>query len=288
MNTIETKWKPRLIIVLTLLFSVLLLSQMGLFIAHEVWHVEYQWNVFQYCLSVVSESSIGHTVTEALFFMVILYTLTRIIWRAFKQWYLSVKWQRIFQSKKHHKLTKKLNYKYRHWKVHFLVVNDTSFIALTMGFVRPQIIVSTAVLTSFSPKEVDVILQHERYHCIHHDPLKIFLSTLLVDGLGYVPMFKAFHQYYKTLKEVLADRFVMSNTGSEYELGNVLLRLSRIRTVTYPGVGVYFADAAINYRINQVLYPDKSVHIPFLQFRPAFVSMFIVLILPGVVMGGCS
>lgn len=288
MNTMETKWKPASIIGFTLLFSFLLLSQMGLFIAHELWGVELKWNLFQYCLSVVDEASIGHAVTKLLFFLVILYTVTRILWRVLKQWYLSVKWECIFEAKQHSKLTKKLNYKYRHWNVKLLVVNGESFTALTMGLVRPRIIVSTAVFTSFSAKELEVILQHERYHCIHHDPLKIFLSTLLVDGLGYVPMFKAFHHYYKTLKEVLADRFVMRKTGSEYDLGNVLLRLSRVCTVTRPEIGVSFADTAINYRIHQVLYPEKSVHIPFFRFRPTVISMFIVLILPSIVLGGCS
>jgi hypothetical protein len=288
MKKIGAMLKPKLVIIFLFIFVSILLMQMGFFVAHEIWKIESEWNIFQYCLSVIGENTSGHLVVKILFNLVILYTTGRIAWRICKQCYLSVKWSRIFQNRKHRKLTKKLNYKYRDWNVKFIVVRDESFIALTMGFFRPRIVVSTEVLASFSPSEIQVILQHERYHCTHYDPLKIFLSTMMVDGLGYVPIIKNFHQYYKTWKELMADRFVIKKMGSEYDLGIVLLKISDMNNISRPMVGVPFADTAFNYRMLQFLHPEVPVNVPVLQFRPVMISFFVLVMMSIVVLGGCS
>jgi hypothetical protein len=288
MKKIYTMLKPRLIIVFLFIFVSILLLQMGFFVAHEIWEIESRWNIFQYCLSFIGEKTSGHLFVKIIFNLVILYTTGRMVWRILNQIYLSVKWTRIFHNRKHSKLTKKLNYKYRDWNVKFIVVRDDSFIALTMGTFRPRIVVSSEVLASFSPSEIQVILQHERYHCTHYDPLKILLSTMMVDGLGYVPIIKNFHHYYKTWKELMADRFVIKKMGTEYDLGIVLLKLSQMNNISRPEIGVPFADVAFNYRMLQFLHPEIPVNVPFLQFRPVMISFFVLTMMSIVVLGGCS
>ena len=281
-------YKPRLIVFLVLLSLFVMFLQMGFFIAHEIWSIETKWNVFQYCLSLIDENTYGHIAVKILFYLVILYTAARIIWRIFKQLYLSSIWSYTFHKKKNSKLTKKLNYKYRHWNVKFIVITEEAFVALTMGLFRPKVVVSSGVLKSFSASEIQVILQHERYHYIQHDPFKIFLSTLMSDGLGYIPIFKNFLHYYKTCKELMADRFVMKKMGTEYDLGKVLLKVSQMRTISAPLIGVHFADIAMNYRIIQFLQPEKPVSVPFLQAKPFVMSVFLLMIMSIIAMGGCS
>ncbi len=273
---------------LMMLVSSVVLLQMGLFIAHQVWDVQFQWNVFQYCLSVLQEASLGHNIVKILFNLLIVYTISRMLWRVLNQWFQLWKWNRIFLSKKHDKLTKQVNHQYREWKSDILVVEDDAFVALTMGALRPQIIISSGLLNMFPAKEAEAILLHEHYHYIHKDPLKAFLFAVITDGLGYIPIIKAAAGYYKTWKELLADRFVVKQMRSEFYLGNVLLRLTHWVNLNKPVVGVYFADAAINYRILQILEPEKPLHIPFFHLKTVMVSVSMLLVMLSVVIGGCT
>lgn len=280
--------KSKLIFISMLLFSSLIVLQMGLYLAHQIWDFQLKWNVFQYCLTAIKETYIGHDFIQVVFNFLILYTISRILWRCWKQVCLSWKWNSIFRAKKHHPFTNRLNYEYLEWKTEFLVIQDDTFIALTMGLFRPKIIVSTGLFKLFTDREVKAILLHEQYHCRHYDPLKQFLSSIIVDGMGYVPMFKAMARYYKTWKELLADRFSMRHMGSVYDLGEVLLKLSRMGKTQQLGVGVYFADAAINYRILQVLEPDKSIRVPFFQPKTVTLSLLVLFLMSSIVIGGCA
>jgi Zn-dependent protease with chaperone function len=261
---------------------------MGLFIAHQIWGLQLKWNVFQFCLTVIQEQSFGHNFMKILFNVIILYTISRMVLRIIKQIYLSWKWNRIFQSRIQNKLTKQLNQKYGQWNTEIVVVEDDAFIALSMGLLRPRIIVSTRLFDMFSNKEILAILLHERYHCRHFDPLKAFLFIIFVDGMGYVPIIKAAAHYYKTCKELLADQYAVKQMGSEYYLSTVLLRLSNWGNMHRSAAGVYFADVAINYRILQVLNPQQPVRIPFMQTKPVILSISILLIMFSIVLGGCS
>ncbi|MEF3310892.1 M56 family metallopeptidase [Paenibacillus sp. GYB004] len=280
--------KSHLVFTLLLFFSTFMLLEMGLFIAHQLLNVQLKWNLFQYCLSGLNEQTVGHDITKIMFNVLIMYTLARIFFRIAKQIYMSCKWNRIFHAKENTKLTKILNSKYRNWNTRFLVVQDDSFIALTIGMLRPKIIVSSGLLGMFSEQETKSILLHEWHHYRNYDPLKIFITTVISDGMGYIPIIRASVRYYKTWSELLADRFVIKKMDSVYDLANVLLRLSNLNKVRNYATGVYFANSTINYRIQQVLEPEKSIHVPFLQTKPVLLSLFVIFVLSSIVMGGCA
>lgn len=273
---------------LMLLFGSLILLQMAMFIVHQIWNVQWTWNIFQYCLTAIGEASVGHIIVKLLFNLLIVYTISRMTWRLLNQIYLSWKWDRHFQSQINVKMTRRLNRKYRAWKTRILVIEDEAFVAISMGMFRRRIIVSTGIFNIFSKPEIEAILLHERYHCDQFDPMKALLSAVVVDGIGYVPIIKAAAHYYKTYKELLADRFAIKHMGTEYYVGAVLFRLSAINRVHRLPVGVAFADVAINYRIMQVLDSQKPIHVPFLQIKPFMFSLAIVLIMMNIVAGGCS
>ncbi|MGG2196860.1 M56 family metallopeptidase [Paenibacillus validus] len=266
----------------------MILVQMGLYIAHQLWDVRLPWNFFQYCISALKEETVAHNVIKFLINVIILYTFGKMIWRLYKQLRLTQKWLRVFHSKKHTKLTKQLNDKYKKWGTEFIVVNDEKFIALTIGFFQPRIIVSTGVLSMFSNHEVEAILLHEWYHCRNRDPLKMFLLALILDGLGYIPTMKAMVRDFKTWKELLADRFAIKQMGTEYYLGNVLLKLSKVGKMQHSTAVAYFAENAINYRIMQVLEPKQRIHVPMSDFKPLLLTLSLIFIMSSIILGGCS
>jgi len=258
--------KMRLMYVLNVFFVVMLISQMGFVLTHQIRDI----------------SSDNLVITYILFDIVLIYTLSRIIWRVVRQWSLSRRWLQVFRAQTHAKLTKQLNYRYRSWKTEIIVVQDDAFIALTMGMLRPKIIISTGVIRLFDEKEVQAILLHEWYHCRNHDNTKMFLSTLLIDAFGYLPIIKPIFHYYKIWKELLADRFAIKQMGTELHLGNVLMKLINLGEIQRREMAVHFTESAIDYRIMQILEPDKTVKVPIALLRPLLLScVFLILIMIG-------
>jgi len=278
---------PKLSFGFALLIGLFVLFQMGLFAVHPVWNAPLQWNLFQYCLAVVRETAVGHDLVKTAFRLLIVYTVGRILWRIIRQWVSTRKWTRVIRSRTDRESTERLNDRYRHWKTRFVAVRDDAFVAVTMGLFKPRIVVSTGLFRMFSGREAEAVLLHERYHCRRYDPLKSFLLAVIAEGLAYIPIIKAAARHYRIWKELLADRYVIRQMGTEYYLGKVLLRLSDGKVRKAEG-GVSFADAAINYRILQVLDPGKPVSISFLRPNPLIASASVLLAVFGMGMGGCS
>ncbi len=213
------------------------------------------------------------------------YMLGMMIWRIIRQMYVSQRWIKHFRARKHGKLTKHLNYIYRNWGTEIIVVQDDSFVALTIGLIRPKIVVSTMVLDRFSKMEVKAILLHERYHCLNHDGRKLFLSSLLVDAFGYLPIVKPIVSYYETWKELLADRYAMEQMGTEFYVGNILLKLAKRENLQRCKTAVYFANTTLQYRMMQVLEPEQVVKVPLSLLKPFLRTCSILLLL---IVGGDS
>ncbi|NUU64401.1 M56 family metallopeptidase [Paenibacillus agri] len=259
---LKLRWMSALMLVFIAVFSV----QMGIFVTRQV-----------------GESSLKACIMLYWAFdLIIAYTLIRVTWRITAQAYLSRKWNRLFGSMKHDKLTKALNYKYRSLGTEIIVVQDEAFVALAMGMLKPKIIISTHVLEQFSDKEVKAILLHEWHHCRNRDNVKLFLMTLFTEAFGYWPIMKPIFRYYETWTELLADRFVMTRMGTELHLAKVLLKLSKWGKIQ-PAVAVHFAASALNYRMMQVLEPNETVKVKIALLRPLLfsISMLLLLMLGG-------
>jgi Zn-dependent protease with chaperone function len=280
--------RTNLILGFALLVGLLFLSQMAFFVAHQLWGTHLLIDIFQYCISAVKEGTELRIAIYLIINVIILYTVSRMLNRIIKQMVSTHRLITAFQEKKHRKLTKKMNFRYRQWKTEIIVVQDDHFVALTLGLYRPRIIISTGLIHMFSEQEVQAILLHELYHCKNRDPLRMFLLTLIQDSMGYIPMMKSMVQEFRTWKELLADRFAIKQMGTEYYLGNVLLKLSHTGQTKHTSAVVYFADNAINYRIMQVLEPDRSVRFPISRFNPILLNLSIFLILGSLIQGGCS
>lgn len=258
--------KMRLVYALMVFFVLSISMQMGLFLTNQIRDFKLQ----------------GIWIFTILFDLVIVYTFVRIMWRVVSQWYLSGKCLHSFRSHAHKRLTKQLNYKYRRWNTELIVVEDDAFLALTIGMLRPKIVVSTGVFNLFNENEVKAILLHEWYHCRNRDNIKMFISTLLADGFGYLPIIQPSVRFYKTMKELLADRFAIKQMGTELHLGNVLLKLVKLGKIQRREGAIHFTETAIDYRIRQILEPEKAVKVPIALFRPLLLSCsFLLLIMIG-------
>jgi len=227
----------------------------------------------------------GPIITYAIIDILIVFTLGRIIWRSIRQSVLTRRWLTRFYARKHIKQTRRLNHVYRHWGTEIIVVQDDTFVALTIGLLRPRIVVSTAVLEMMDDEELEAILLHERYHGQHYDGIKLFFSTMLSDAFRYMPIMKPIFHYDRTWKELFADRYVIREMGTERYLGQVLLKLAKHVQIQRVEGAVHLADTTLQYRIIQVLEPDQVVKVPLVLLRPLMTTCLLLLFL---MLGGDS
>nr|WP_150959937.1 M56 family metallopeptidase [Aneurinibacillus sp. XH2] len=269
--------------------SLLLLLQMGLHAVQQFSGAEGRWNLLKLCLITFKEAPFIFFLISAAVNLLIFVTFGRIALRMATQFYLSCKWGAHFRARTDHEASMMLERRYSHWGVPIRVIRDDSLFALAAGLIKPRIFVSTGLLNMLSDREMEAVLLHERHHCMRRDPLKMLVVTICRDAFGYIPLIRGLAHYYRVMKELLADRFVIQQMNTPYELGNVLLKMTKRAAPVPRGIGVSFADTAINYRIEQIIEPGGKVEAPAVRFPAVLVSFLMLVISPYLllILGGC-
>lgn len=85
--------------------------------------------------------------------------------------------------------------------------------SLTFGISRARIAVSRGLLESVSAAELDAVLEHERYHLSHHDPLKALVTRALTPALFFLPALRDLRARYVAGRELAADRRAIRRHG---------------------------------------------------------------------------
>lgn len=87
-------------------------------------------------------------------------------------------------------------------------------LALTYGFVRPRVAVSTALVdAASSPAELRAVLEHEAYHARNLDPPKLLLARWLETVFFYLPVLRDLRSRYLLTRELAADRRAAERCG---------------------------------------------------------------------------
>jgi beta-lactamase regulating signal transducer with metallopeptidase domain len=275
----SAQMKMKIAFLSIVLLSGLVIFYMGLYVGHVLYGINYSLHIMEVCIQHVHDPSFVHFLAHLAFYLLIVYTLSRFVWRIHKQWILTRKWTHYFIHKENRVLTRQFNDAYQPYQTQLLIVEDDRFIALTIGLFHTRIVLSTAVLRQFSKPEIHAIVLHELHHMKNNDPLKMFIVTVLLDAIHFVPLIKNLAGYYKICIELLADRFAFTQMKSCLELGNVILKINNLYNKPEIPVGVGFASTTINYRILQILEPDKPVKISFQFVRPFTVTCIIFYVM---------
>ncbi len=108
-------------------------------------------------------------------------------------------------------------------------------LAFTVGLLRPQTVISKAVLEALDEDELRVVLAHEEAHATRHDALwRILLEALL---LGMPPSRRRLLLADFTLaSEEVCDRRALSRETTPEHVAEVLLRMQRLGCLHPEGV----------------------------------------------------
>jgi Zn-dependent protease with chaperone function len=270
--------QSRMLFLSGIAMAALVFIQMGMYLLYGWMGWDLYFNFFQMCKTTIRSLGFGSAafVLDAL----VLYTFIWAMGINIRQIWLS----RRFMVKLMYNLdveqSSRLNDVFQKGKNDIYVVHCKEPLAFTIGFRCRRIVLSTGLLTLLDENELAAVVHHETYHLEHADPLKVFLLSLFASVFWYIPVLKHIHSNYKVIREVLADRYAMEQTGGMADLGQALLKLVKQGKAvsSVEAFHVSFADTAINYRIQRML--DPKMEVPFvLPTKSVFVSVSVILLL---------
>lgn len=85
--------------------------------------------------------------------------------------------------------------------------------AFTLGFLRPQIVISDGLIEVLDERELLCVLAHERHHARRRDPLRRALVKAVCDGFWFVPGLRRTARAHATVSELAADAVAMDRAG---------------------------------------------------------------------------
>ncbi|PFA86225.1 M56 family metallopeptidase [Bacillus cereus] len=268
------KWQIRKIVLLTGCISILFFGMLVYYVTYPFFFKNKAFFLAHFCLfelqTYVREVSMIRIIMAGL----VLFTLAVVCKRICKQFFYSQKLKRnlIFITRKEKQL---------------YLLPSLGITAFTIGLVHPKIVISEGVFQTFTEEEIDAIILHEEHHKKNKDPLKLFLFTLLAEGMIYVPVLKGMLQRYQTYQELSADKYAIQQMHSSVELGSALLKLIKIKTASNPCITSAFAKTAINLRMGQVINPESiNLNIP-LHTNSVLTTIGLFLISLVLIVGEC-
>ncbi|WP_336788283.1 M56 family metallopeptidase [Paenibacillus sp. MMO-177] len=241
----------------------------------------------QYCISAIQEESYLHDLIFVSLYGLIAYSFGMVIIRLFQQILSQSRWRKKVLDWKDDQSTIQLQKNYTTGRYPIIVLKHDGDIAMTAGIFLSKIYISTNLISRLSEGELQAVIWHEYAHCRHYDPLRLFLVRLIKDSLPFIPMFKKGYHHIQVWMELLADQYAIRKMKGPYELACVLMKCSERKDNNMMVTHVSLADVEINYRIKQLLLPNK-VQVPLFDVKPLVVSSIFIIILSGVVASSCS
>lgn len=105
------------------------------------------------------------------------------------------------------------------------------------GFVQPRVCIPMALLDILDDAELRAVLRHEGHHARSLDPLKVWLTRALAQGLYFLPVAGALRDSFMAAKEVAADEIVA-------EMDELPLASALVKMLSAGGTTVGLAAAA--------------------------------------------
>ncbi|MBH5317097.1 M56 family metallopeptidase [Paenibacillus sp. GSMTC-2017] len=248
-------------------FSLSVVFQMIIYFLHHFTNIMLPW----FTMSNMSEhqSVLGTSITIG-FSLLFLRLVPLSLWKIYR----TLQFRREMLAQIDNELTTTINTKYPNCNNKVIVIREANFKALTIGFFKPIIIISSQVLHDFNKQELESILLHEYHHVLMRDPLKKYIVDVMAEIVFFVPIMKRITGFYHAKAELLADRYAIQTMNTSEPLGFVILKLAKLHvTKTDSHILSQFTETTNNYRIRQILEPDGQIQIPIWKPRTVLISL---------------
>ncbi|WP_081658812.1 M56 family metallopeptidase [Terrimonas ferruginea] len=152
---------------------------------------------------------------------------------------------------------------------------------LTVGYLKPVILLPIAAVTHLNPGQIETILLHELAHICRYDYLINLISRLIHAVLYFNPFVKAFVRIQERERERAADELVLQFQYDKIEYASALLMLGKLQqpaTLALPAAG---SDQELLGRIEWIVGARRRNPVPYRNVTLATLFLLGVMCLAG-------
>jgi beta-lactamase regulating signal transducer with metallopeptidase domain len=143
------------------------------------------------------------------------------------------------------------------WKISTSVVESSlSPTPLTMGYLRPVILIPEGLVTELDDEELDCVLSHEAAHVVRHDTSIALLQQLVSVAFWWNPMLRAINKLINNIRERLCDAYVVQRVGDGLTLARSLVKVaewSSNRWSRLPLVASLLEEDGLEQRVSNLI-----------------------------------
>ncbi|MFD1130776.1 M56 family metallopeptidase [Paenibacillus sp. PDC88] len=270
---------PKRAVVVGIAICSLVLFQMGYVIYHQLQDVPSNHNIILLLQATFTGVFVNHVTAEMIINAFITFSVVTLGYQVFNQYFRYKGMKELFFQMEELDLSTEYSEKYKSLNIKIKVISNPNKIAMSAGFFKSDIILSTSLLDQFNDEEIRAIIYHEYYHCFKRHPFYTVILKILSECYVFLPVIKSLVNYYEIQMELKADQYVIEQMKSRRQIGNVLLNLIKEHKSEPLFKGVHLAHVAINYRLQQILTPDAKLIIPILDKHTILISLITPLIM---------
>lgn len=137
------------------------------------------------------------------------------------------------------------------WGERLTVVDAQEQIAVTIGLLRPSVVISTGLVASLSNTELRAVLAHEQAHAHRKDPLRALLGRMFAAHLWLAPAAHDLQLRARRDYELAADRHAAHRCGRR-ALAGALLRVTSPPAVVSEFVAPFAESGLLDARVAQL------------------------------------
>ncbi len=108
------------------------------------------------------------------------------------------------------------------------IFSSQKLLAFCFGIRNPKIYVSTKILSTMTPKELEAILLHEKYHLENKDNFILLFAHTTSMLFPFFPLLSDLIHQYRIKREIEADRLAIKEMGDKIPMITVLSKLLSI------------------------------------------------------------
>ncbi|SDO01472.1 BlaR1 peptidase M56 [Paenibacillus sp. yr247] len=279
MNESRLKWLYHA----TLVMSGVLVGQMLIYGIQHLYRLKPIFNVFDLCVVLFKGLHVPAPIAWNVVNAIILYTFGALVWMAAEHALNSIKAKKLVSLFEDPLLTLqyRAHYQLRDRQIHVISYPDP--IAMTIGLWKPRVILSTGLIRMLEANELHAVIEHEKCHLEHRDPLAIFMLSMISNAMWYIPIFNWVADKYPIMIEIKADKYAITQMEQSVDLGSALLKL--LKQVPTPRITLShasFAESSMNVRIMHILDPQMKLSFKWPLAR-IIISLLTIILLVGLI-----
>lgn len=161
------------------------------------------------------------------------------------------------------------------------IIKNNQPLALCYGLLQPKMYLSTGLLSITSPRELEVILKHEKHHLKHNDNRTILFAHVIQNTFPFIPILSDLVNNFRIEREIAADTYAAEG-GKRQIVSAVLKKLLKNPQPAFAYFPTLAAEDTLQARIESLFLHKKFIS--QYSLKNIALSLFSVTILLSLIM----